>query len=174
VISRLLQWVVTLAAAAAGFALGVNHARPAVYQTLAGDVRISIRAAWPGNEVQVSVPQVKPHGLVERLEVFHAPLVWKAQVVRLGPEGRVALQRGDPVALVRLVLDGRDAVLRSAGRSFFYGAVGAVLAALGVALLFGLLLGHLPSRLVVAVFALAPLLVAGAVAYVVAGEGVIP
>ena len=69
------------------------------------------------------------------------------------------------------MLDGKNAVMRSAARSFFWGVGGALIGALAVAIVFTALFGGLFSRLLIAVFAVAPLVAAGGVAFLIAGSG---
>jgi hypothetical protein len=170
-VTRLLQWLVTLLAAAAGFWIGVNQASPKVYRTDAGRVRIEIRAAWPGNLLEVAVPQV---GQRVRLHPFQAPLEWRARTLTLTPKVRQQLRSNGRTGLAKLVLSGRNAALSSAARSFAYGAAGATVAALLVALVFILVFGGAISRLLIAVGAVLPLLALGALAYLVSGYGVTP
>jgi hypothetical protein len=169
VITRGLQWLATLVVAAAGFVLGVNGAGAKVYRTDVGRVRIDIRLDLPGNVVRVDVPQ---EHYAARLHPFRAPIEWRARTVSLNRRGRaVARQRG-PLALARGVLDGGNAVLRSAARSFAWGVAGAIAGALVVAACFTVVLGRPLTRLLVALFAIAPLLAAGGVAFLLAGRGV--
>ena len=171
-ISRVLQWLATLVVAVVGFVLGVNQAGPAVYRTDVGKVRISIRAELPGNLFVVTVPQAK--GTVVRLHPFRAPLVWRARTLSLTPAGRQQLRSGGKLGLAHIVLEGRNAVVRSAARSFTYGVAGALLAALALAVLLAAVLGSFFSRLLIALFAVAPLFTAGVVAYVIATRGLTP
>jgi hypothetical protein len=169
VISRILQWLVTFVVAFAGFVLGVNAAGAKVYKTDVGKVRISLRLDLPGNVIRVSVPQER---YAATLHPFRAPIEWKARTVTLNPHGHRLASARDPLALGRAVLDGKNAVVRSAARSFLWGVGGALLGSLAVALVFFLFFGGLISRLVIAVFAVAPLLTAGGVAFLIAGSGV--
>jgi hypothetical protein len=168
VFSRFVQWLATFAVAAAGFVLGVNAAGPKVYKTDVGKVQISIRLDLPGNVVRVSVPQ---EHYAARLHPFRAPIEWKARTVTLNRHGHQLASGTGPLTLARAVLDGKNAVLKSAARSFLWGVGGAVLAALALALVFTALFGGLVSRLLIAVFAVAPLITAGAVAFLIAGSG---
>jgi hypothetical protein len=174
VIARLVQWLATVVVAAAGFVLGVNHAGPATYTTPAGVVRVQIRLSWPGDLLEIVVPQVPPHPYVRRVQPFRAPLVWRATVLQASPAARSAVRRGDPIALTQLVIESRTAVERSAARSFASGVAGALIGAIALAVLFIVVLGRPVTRLMVALFAIAPLLAAGAAAYVVASRGVLP
>jgi hypothetical protein len=169
VISRFLQWLATFAVAAAGFVVGVNAAGAKTYRTDVGKVEIAIRLDLPGNVVRVDVPQ---DHYTARLHPFKAPIEWRARTISLNKHGQALARNGGTLALARGVLDGRGAVLRSAARSFAWGVAGAVLAAVLLALVFTAIFGGLVSRLLIAVFALAPLLAAGAVAFLVAGSGV--
>jgi hypothetical protein len=169
VATRILQWLATFVVATAGFVVGVNAAGAKVYKTDVGKVRISIRLDYPGNVIRVSVPQ---EGYAARLHPFRAPIEWRARTVTLNAHGHALARSRDPLALGRAVLDGKNAVLRSAARSFFWGVGGALVGALAVAIAFTALFGGLISRLLVAVFAVAPLLTAGAVAFLIAGSGV--
>jgi hypothetical protein len=168
VFSRFLQWLATFAVAAAGFVLGVNAAGAKVYKTDIGKVQISIKLDLPGNVVRVDVPQ---ESYSARLHPFRAPIEWKARTVTLNSHGHALAGNRGRLALARAVLDGKNAVLRSAARSFLWGVGGAVLAALILALVFTALFGGLISRLLIAVFAVAPLITAGAVAFLIAGSG---
>ena len=166
--SRFLQWLVTFAVATAGFVIGVNAAGAKVYKTDVGKVRISIRLDYPGNVIRISVPQ---EGYAATLHPFRAPIEWRARTVTLNRHGHALAGNRNPLALGRAVLDGKNAVVRSAARSFFWGVGGAIIGALAVALLFTAFFGGLVSRLLIAVFAVAPLLMAGAVAFLIAGSG---
>ena len=170
-ISRLAQWLVTLGAAIIGFALGVNQAPAAVYKTDIGRVRISIRAETPGNLFQVAIPQAH---YVRSFHPYRAPLVWKARTISLSQVGRRELEQQGKLGLARIVLQGEDAVVRSAARSFAYGALGATIAALAVAIAFAAIFGGFLSRIIIAVFALLPLLTVGVIAYLVSTRGVTP
>jgi hypothetical protein len=168
VFSRFLQWLATFAVAAAGFVLGVNAAGPKVYKTDVGKVQVSIRLDLPGNVVRISVPQ---EGYAAKLHPFRAPIEWKARTVTLNKHGRQLARSDSRLALARAVLDGKNAVLRSAARSFLWGVGGAILGALLLAVAFTVVFGGLVSRLLIALFALAPLITAGAVAFLIAGSG---
>jgi hypothetical protein len=170
-VTRFVQWLLTLPVAALGFALGVNHAEPKVYRTDAGTVRISIRAALPGNLLEVQVPQI---GYRRVLHPFRVPLEWRARALRIDAADRRRLRGQQPADIAKLVLQGRNAVVDSALRSFYYGAIGAGLAALALALVFILAFGGLVSRLFVAVAGVLPLLVLGALAYLIASYAVTP
>lgn len=171
-ISRGLQWLATLVVAIVGFVYGVNQAGPAVYTTDVGKVRITIRAERPGNLFVVSVPQA--HGFVQRFHPYNAPLVWRARTLTLNRAGHRALEQDGKLGLARIVLDGQSAVVRSAARSFAYGAAGAVIAAVTLALVFTAIFGGLVTRLLIALFAVAPLLTAGVIAYVISTRGLTP
>jgi hypothetical protein len=168
---RFLQWVVTMLAAALGFAIGMNQADPATYGTGIGTVRITIRADWPGGRFTVVVPQA---GYRRTVEPFRVPIEWNARVLRLNERGRRLLNRQGKVALAQLALDSEEAVVRSAARSFLYGSAGAVIAAVLVSLVFGLIFGGVLGRIVVALLTLVPLLAVAAIAYLIAGRGVLP
>jgi hypothetical protein len=171
VISRSLQWLATLVVAIVGFVYGVNQAGPAVYKTDVGKVSITIKADRPGNLFVVSVPQAK---YVARFHPYNAPLVWRARTVTLTPAGHRALEQDGKLGLARIVLDGQSAVVRSAARSFAFGAAGAVIAAVTLALVFTAIFGGLVTRLLIALFAVAPLLTAGVIAYVISTRGITP
>jgi hypothetical protein len=168
VFTRFLQWLATLAVATAGFVIGVNAAGAKVYKTDVGKVRISIRLDYPGNVIHVAVPQER---YAATLHPFRAPIEWRARTVTLNKHGHALAGNRNPLALGRAVLDGKNAVLRSTARSFLWGVGGAIIGAVAVALLFTAFFGGLASRLLIAVFAVAPLLAAGAVAFLVAGSG---
>jgi hypothetical protein len=171
VISRGLQWLATLAVAVIGFVLGVNQAGAALYRTDIGKVRITIRAEWPGNLFEVAIPQAR---YSRRFHPYKAPIVWRARTLSLNPAGRQTLRRDGKLGLARVVLAGRDAVVRSAARTFAYGVAGGVIAALALALVFTAILGGLVSRLLIALFAVAPLLTAGVIAFVISTRGLTP
>ena len=150
-----------------GFVVGVNAAGAKVYKTDVGKVRISIRLDYPGNVVRVSVPQAR---LRRDPAPVRAPIEWRARTVTLNRHGHALAGNRKPLALGRAVLNGKNAVVP--GRPLLLlGAGGALIGAVAVALLFTAFFGGLISRLLIAVFAVAPLLTAGGVAFLIAGSG---